>query len=317
MWQIPLLSPVIRDIAGGIRDFIQPKKTTTPPRVSPAPTLSSEAAPEPTVNLQNAGGGGGYSAPAGPSAAAVNPLLASLGQLDPILQNKISGAEQTYKRYMDQYSAQDLLDKEAYDRNLQQVNENLASQRQAGLLNAIRGGEGLRAVLSSLGALAGSGVNTVRRLVGSAANEDIGAANQAFRTNMGNLTQSWQNAEQAARQRRIDAEAQRQADIQNAQAEVLGSRQKILESLANLYGTGAPQGQQYASQATALAPQIAATTAPSVGRYAAPSSLFSPAALETYLAGTKNLNVSTGSGTSATPINSPLYSPARRREELS
>lgn len=312
MWQIPLISPFVRDIVSA---FMPKQQKTEAPKVTQPQALSAPVDSGPTVQLQNTGGGTGYSAPAGPSAASVNPLLASLAQLDPILQNKLSGAEQTYNRYIGQYDTQDALDKAAYEANQQKIAENLAGQRQTGLLNAVRGGEGLRAVLSSLGALAGSGENVVRRLVGLAANSDLGAADKTFATNTENLTQSWQNAEQAQRQRRIDAEAQRQADIQNAQADVLGSRQKILESLANLYGADTSRGQQYASQATSLAPQIAATTAPSVGRYAAPSSLFSPAAIQNYLAGTKNLSVSTD-GASNTPINSPLYSSEKRKDNL-
>lgn len=250
----------------------------------------------------------------GPSAAQVNPLLASLSSLDTILSNRLSNARDTYNRYINQYNDQDALDRQAYDTNVQQNNENLAGDRQAALLNAARGGQGLRSVLSSLGALAGSGVNLIERLVGRAANQDVGQADSTYKTNATNLNTAWGQTEQQQRQRRADADANLFNDEQNARADVLNSRKGILEQLANLYGSGSAKGNQYAGEATSLAPQIAATTKASTAPYAASSSLFSPQSLQTYLAGTKDLNVNT-SGSRQPVINSPAFSTTQRRDD--
>lgn len=245
---------------------------------------------------------------------AANPLLASLGSLDQILGNRLGNAQSTYDRFINQYNEQDALDRQAYDGQVQSNNENLASDRQAGLLNAARGGVGLRSVLSSMGALAGSGSDLISRLIGQAANSDIGQADKTFKTNSSNLNTSWGQAEQQQRQRRSDAGANLQNDQQNARADVLNSRKSIFEQLANVYGTADAKGTQYASQAAALAPQIANTTRASVAPYQAASSLFSPGALQQYLAGTKDLNVNT-SGSTQTPINSPTFAATQRKDD--
>lgn len=254
-------------------------------------------------------------APAGPTAAQLDPLLASLGSLDTILNNRLGNAQSTYDRYINQYNQQDALDRQAFDTQTQTNNEGLASNRQAGLLNAARAGTGLRSVLSGLGGLAGSGSDLINRLVGQAANQDIGQADSAFKTNVTNLNTSWGQAEQQQRQRRADAQANLSNDQQNARADVLNSRKGIYEQLANAYGSTNAKGGEYASKAASLAPQIANTTRASVAPYAAASSSFSPAALTEYLAGTKDLSVNT-SGSKQGVINSPLFSTNKDKDRL-
>lgn len=259
---------------------------------------------------------GGTTAPVGPSQAQVDPLLASLGSLDDILGNKNQQSQAEYNRALQAYKEQEALDRKAYDDNVFQNENTLTSNNQRALLNAANGATGLRGVLSSLGGLAGSGVDVIKRLVGLAANEDTGAARQTFDVNASSLNQSWGQAEREQRQRREDAEANLQNTLQNNKAGVLTSRQSILQQLAGLYGDELPEGRQYASQAAALAAPIAETTRATVAPYAKASSLFSPGQLEDYLAGTKNLSVDTSGGGSRTPINSPVYSANRKKDQL-
>lgn len=254
--------------------------------------------------------------PAAPSAAQTDPLLASLGQLDTILGNKNTQSTQEHDRAVAGYDAQDALDHAAIDQNTHQNEQALTSGNQAALLNAANGSSGLRGVLSSLGALGGSGLEVIKHLVGLAANSDTGSARQTFNTNATSIGQSAAQTSQLEKQRRDDAEATLQNNIQNNQSNVLTSKQSIYQQLANLFGAGTSQGNDYASQATALAAPIAATTRASVAPYAAASSLFSPAALQTYLAGTQNLNASATGPASDTPINSPLYAPTTKKEQV-
>lgn len=254
------------------------------------------------------GGAAGTAAVAGPIAPTAEQLaqpLASLAQLDTILNNKNAQTDAEYNRAIGGYDAQDKLDKQTYDQNDQENNSSLARNNQAALLNATNAGTGLRGVLSSLGGLAGSGENIVRRLVNLAANSDAGAARQTFDTNATQLNTEWQKTDQAEKQRRADADATHADDLQNNKAQVLNSRQSILQQIASLWGAETPQGKNYASQAASLAAPIAETTKATVAPYQAPSSLFSPAALANYLAGTKNLNVSTSIDPSATPVTGP------------
>lgn len=255
-------------------------------------------------------------APAGPSQEQLDPLLASLGSLDEILANKNSQSRAEYNRAIKGYDEQDALDKAAYGKNVFQNENTLTSNNQAALLNAANASTGLRGVLSSLGGLAGSGVDIVRRLVGLAANQDTGAARQTFDVNADNLNTAWSQAEREQRQRRQDAEATLDNNLQNNEAGVLTSRQSIYQQLANLYGDQLPEGKTYASKAAALAAPIAKTTKATVAPYAKASSSFSPAALQSYLAGTQNLNVNTSGGGSETPINSPIFSTGKKKDQL-
>lgn len=245
-------------------------------------------------------------APAGPPASVVDPLLASLDSLDTIRKNRFDAAQKRYNTAIKGYDEAFELDRANYDKQTNQNEDSLAWGRHQALLNAIRGGQGLKGVLSSLGALAGSGMDVVQRLVSNARADDQRGVDTNFQVNADNLMAAWRRAEQEDKQRRLDAKANLENEKQNARADVLNAEQKILMQLAELYGAGTAQGDQYAARASSLAPKIASTTKESIAPYAKASSLFSPAALQEYLAGTKDLNVSTS--TDQTPINSPLYS---------
>jgi hypothetical protein len=169
-----------------------------------------------------------------------------------------------------------------------------------------------------LSALGGSGLNVVQRLVGLAANSDTGAARNTFDQNARDLNQAWSQTTQQEAQRRQDADATLQNNLQNNNAQVLNSRQSIFQQLASLFGAGTSQGNDYASKAAALAPDIAATTKATVAPYAAASSLFTPATLASYLAGTQNLNVNTagGNSNSSPAINSPGFGGSTKKDTL-
>lgn len=260
---------------------------------------------------------GNASATQTPSAAQTAPLLASLASLDAILGNKNAASTAEHDKAIAGYNAQDALDKQAIDQSRQQNEGNYTAGNQAALLNAANASTGLRGLLSSLGGLSGSGVNVVKKLVGLAANSDTGSARQTFDTNATNLSQSAAQTTQQEKQRRDDAEATLANNLQNNQANVLNSKQSIYQSLASLFGPNTAQGDSYGAQAGALAAPIAATTKATVAPYASASSLYSPAALATYLAGTQKLNASAsgGASTATTPINAPGY-PTKKDSSL-
>ena len=247
--------------------------------------------------------------------AASTPLLASLDTLGTVLTNKNQGSHDEFGRAIAGYDAQDALDAQSHDQNVTQNEQTYTKNNQAALLNAANASTGLRGVLSSLGALGGSGLDIVKHLVGLAANSDTGAARSTFDTNATGISQAWSQADQQQKQRRADAGATLDNNLQNNNAQVLNSKQTIFQQLANLFGPGTAEGDNYAGEAAALAPDIAATTKATVAPYASASSLFTPAALKSYLAGTQNLNVATTTAPS-TPINSPSFGP-QKKEQLS
>jgi hypothetical protein len=270
-------------------------------------------ASNPTASIITGGGGA-----AGPTRAQTDPLLASLASLDTILSNKNRQSDDEHTKAIQSYDAQDAIDKQAYDKNVFSNESALTSNNQAALLNAANGSSGLRGVLASLGGLAGSGVDVIKRLVGLAANSDTGAARKTFEVNSDNLAGSWGQAERDQRQRRSEADSTLANNKQNNEANVLTSRQGIFQQLANMFGAGTGEGNTYAGKASELAAPIAATTRATVAPYAKASSMFSPGAMQDYLAGTKNLNVNTAGGDSgAVPINSPAYSSSKKKDTLS
>jgi hypothetical protein len=263
-----------------------------------------------TVSVGGGGGGGGYVAPApvGPTAEQIAPILASIGSLDGILNNKNAQTDAEYAKAIAGYDAADAIDKSNYTEGVVGNEKAYTSNNQKAILNAVNSYGGLRGVMASMGALAGSGKNVISRLVGLAANTDTGASRDNFDANAGALNTNWSKATQAATQRRKDAEATRDNTKQNNQASILTSRQQMLQQLSGMYDPTMAQGKKYAAEATALAAPIAATSRASVAPYAAPDAAYSPAALKTYLAGTQNLNVNTSAGgQSVTPLNSPLF----------
>ena len=289
-----------------------PKKVSTPYPTSPSPEPSPEPSPQPP-----AGNVGQPAAPVGPSRAQLDPLYASLESLGDIRTNRNATTNAEFGRAIEGYDASDAADRASFDQNTQQNERSLTGGNQAALLNAANASTGLRGVLASLGGLSGSGMDVVSRLVGLAANQDTGAARKNFDVNAEGLNQSFSMAEREQRQRRGDAEATRDNNLANNEADVLNSRKSIFESLAKAFGAGTAKGGEYASKAGALAAPIAATTRGSVAPYAKASSTFSPAALKSYLGGTQNLEVNTSGGGSSTPINSAIFSRDQDRDRLS
>lgn len=247
--------------------------------------------------------------------AAANPLFESLKTLDTIRSNKDQGSRDEFGRAIAGYDEQDALDRTNYSTNVAQNETTYTGNNQKALLNAANASTGLRGVLSSMRALGGSGIDIVKRLVGLAANSDTGASRDTFETNATNLNQSFNQAERESRQRRKDAEALLENNLKNNESTVLTTRQGILQQLANTFGAGTAEGAKYAAEAGALAAPIAATTRATIAPYQAASSLYTPAALKTYLAGTQNLDVSTTAG-SQPVINSPLFG-TEKKDKLS
>lgn len=306
-------APLYNGVFVGGHSYYAPAASAQP---AAAPTqsgaVSSPSAPSGAQPGTASTGGGSYggAVSAGPNIALLDkqasPLLSSLSSLDTVLGNRNQQAQDDYDRAITGYNAQDALDKQAYDQNVTQNNQNFTSGNQRALLNAANASTGLRGVLGSLGALAGSGAGVINHLVGNAENSDLGDARGTFDTNARTLSNDFARTDQLEKQRRADAGATLSNAKQNAQADVLNSRQSILQQLANLYGADTSQGVNYANDAAALAGPIANTTRATVAPYQAASSLYSPTALQDYLSGTRNLTVNT-SGGSQTPVNSPSY----------
>ncbi|TXH12301.1 MAG: hypothetical protein E6R03_13095 [Hyphomicrobiaceae bacterium] len=257
-----------------------------------------------------------YGASAGPTSAQVNPLTSALSSTDTVRDNAKTTATSLYNKNVLAYDAEDANDLANYQKQVGQNEGNLAANRWAALLQAAQGGRGLRAVLGSLGALAGTGSTLADRAVTGAANKDIGEAGDTFETNADQLNTAWQETERQQRQRREDAVAARDNELKAADRDWASSKQGILTQLANLFGVGTSRGNTYASEAASLYPTIASNTQQSVAGYQAASPLYSQQALDTYKGGVSDLTVGARTGGVAGGTPGPLVAaPTRRRDE--
>jgi hypothetical protein len=234
-----------------------------------------------------------------PSSAQVNPLLDDINtQLPTTLTNLNNTSQADYDKAIAGYTAQDAIDQANITGNVQSNEQSLTANEHAALINAINGESGLNGELSSIGGLSGSGADVVSGLVGSAEGSDLGSARSTFNTNAATINTAAEATTQAEKQRMDDAAATLANDESNNSTNVLTSQQSIYQQLANLYGTGTAEGNDYAAKAAALTAQITAQSKGTVAGYDTGSSLYTPAALATYLAGTQNLSATTSAPTS-------------------
>lgn len=247
----------------------------------------------------------------------VDAILNSLSALDTIRNQSRTSAQEMYDKNLASYNTAEAESLAAYNKNVGQNESNLAADRQAALLTAAQGGRGLRSVLSAMGALSGTGSVLADRAIAAGANADIGEAQDTFKTNASNLTTAYQGTKREEEQRRNDAAAALQNELRSADLSRAQGRQSAFTNIANLYGLDTAQGGEYAAQASSLYPEIAAASRQEVGKYAAPSNLYSTQALQDYLAGTKDLSVKTAVGNSAnTPALTAAYGRTKREDQI-
>lgn len=249
--------------------------------------------------------------------AQANPLLQALSGLDTTLSNNLKGVRDTYDQQMREYNDRFARDRANWEENVATNEGGLQSQRQNKMLSGARLSQGLNSILASMGALNGTGQFLANQAVEGITNRGLGEATETFQANARNINSAWEEAEQEARNREERAKQIRADQEANVRADILGKRQQILSQLGQLYGPDTAEGARYLGQAGSLYGQIAQTTRPNVAQYQEASSLYSPSALESYLSGIGNTQVtseSRGSG-GGVPVNSPLFAGTRRRRD--
>lgn len=250
-------------------------------------------------------------------AAAANPLIAAYNALTTARDTSNGRARDDYGNTIKQYDDQFGIDQQKYTGQTTQNEQNLTGNRQAALLQAAQGGQGLRAVLAAMGALNGTGSVLADRAIGQAANKDIGEAQNTFETNASSLQNAWADTEAQDKQRRNQANSALQAAFNNNDTSFFNNKIDILGKLANIFGTGSSQGANYSNQAASLYDTVAKIPQGQAVSYTPVSSLYSPQNLASYLAGTNNLQVQTQSGSDAAATPSVVATVSKRKDELS
>lgn len=253
----------------------------------------------------------------GPSAAVLSPLLAALDALGIARDTSNNNAQSDYQNTIKQYNDLFGIDQTKYNGQVTQNEQNLTGNRQAALLQAAQGGQGLRAVLAAMGALNGTGSILADRAIGQAANKDIGDAQNTFETNASSLQGAWADTEAQDKQRRAQADAALRASQNANDTSFYNNKIDILGKLANAYGANTGQGANYANEAASLYGKVAAIPQGQAVSYTPVSNLYNPQNLASYLAGTNNLQVQTQPGSDAGATPSVVATVSKRKDELS
>ena len=193
-----------------------------------------------------------------------------------------------FGRYGEEASGNDANYNEQSDAN----KGNLLRNTQAAMVNAAEGRRGLFGILSSLGALSGSGVTLANRAVQNGANADISGANDTFGENQVTLDTGIRDFRTADERRRQDAEQAAEASRQNLENQVLTTKQKTYSSLADDYSQmgNAGRAKEYADMVAALFPDIARTSVPAAAiNYA--GATYAPGTLNKYVAGSNGTQI--------------------------
>ena len=251
-------------------------------------------------------------------AAAANPLIAAYNALGGARDTANTRARSDYDATINQYNDQFATDRTKYQGQVTQNEQNLTGNRQAALLQASQGGQGLRAVLAAMNALGGTGSILADRAISQAANKDLGQAQNNFETNAATLQGAWADTEAQDKQRRAQANSALQAAYNAADTNYFNNKIDILGKLANVFGADSAQSQNYANQAASLYGTVAKIPQGQAVSYTPVSSLYSPQNLSKYLAGTNDLQVQTQSGSQG-PNTPRVYATVsqKRKDELS
>lgn len=281
---------------------------------------------QPTVNPMNYSTGGATTTPprvpvvdntAALLEARANPLLAAFGALGVARDTSRGAAEADFGNVIKQYDDQFKIDQGRYGEQVTENEKTLTGNRQAARLQAAQGGAGLRAILAAMGALNGTGSILADRAISQAANNDIGDAQNTFETNATTLTNAFADTEAQDRQRRAQAEAARTAAFNNADTSFFNNKIDILGKLANIFGADTARGAGYANEAASLYPEVARIPQGQPVSYTPVSSLYNPATLSKYLAGTNDLTVSTAAGNAQPSAPGVIATVQKRKDELS
>lgn len=191
---------------------------------------------------------------------------AGLGAVDATQQAAIDKINAARDTVVGQYEGDLGTAKTEYGANSDANENDLQSNKQTSLENAVQGRQGLYSTLASLGALNGTGLDLANNAVQKGANTDLTTAADTYATNQRGLDTSYNTYttnEQRAEQKAKDAATN---DITQAQNDAAKSRQAYLTNLANDYQAegNTTQAKNFAAQAAALFPSIAGTNVPTI-----------------------------------------------------
>jgi hypothetical protein len=195
--------------------------------------------------------------------------------------------------------------------------QDLQSNKETALQDAVQGRQGLYGTLASLGALNGDGLTLANNAVAQGANSDLGTAADTYASNANSIAGAYTAYQQQDATRKAQAQAAATNDIEQVQNDQYTAEQKDYNAIANDYQEEGDTGDasKYTALANALQPQISNTNVPTLnigytgGTFTAPS-------LQSYVGQANGTSVQTtpGSNASTSVFNVPGLIAAQKQQ---
>lgn len=175
---------------------------------------------------------------------------------------------------------------------------NKLKNKQNALLAASQGRRGLMGVLSSMGALSGTGSELANKAVATEANTDIGEATDTAANNAVALESAIKKSRDEDTDRKAEAQATAKSKKTALSGNIASQEKTYYEKMAELLAEAGmnTEAGTFLSKAGALSEPIARAGAVTSTQYAPRSAAFTPGSLSDYLAGAGNMTVSTKKG---------------------
>lgn len=280
----------------------------------PNPPRQSAAAPANPNGVP--GGGGGGSAPAKPDRSNdIAVQLAGLNSVDTQTNAGLDAISKALGKLIGQYDTETTANEKNYGDQSTTNQQNLQKGKQSALVNAAQGRQGLFGVLSSLGALNGSGVDLANRAVQKGANDDLSGASDTYSTNQQGLDTAIGTFRQEDKMRRDNANTAAENARTNTRGQGAKSKMAFYSNLANDYSDMGDGGnaKKYTDLAASLYPEVASSNIPN-SDIAYTGAAFTPGTLANYIAGANSTLVSATPSQPGTAVPGLIASPIKKKQ---
>lgn len=270
-------------------------------KAAAAANAPSVAPPGPTNSNGTAGSGS-----ATPKVDKSNDIAlnnSGLSAVDSQTASGIAAIDKAVATLNGQYDTEKTANEKNYQTGSDTNQNNLQKNKQVALVNAAAGRQGLNGTLASLGALNGTGIDLATRAVQKGANEDLEGASSNYATNQSSLDTAIGQFRAEDEKRREDATHSADDAKTNARNKALTTKQTFLTNLSNDYAAegDSANAKKFSDMAAALYPEIAGTSIPT-SNITAQTAAYTPASLQSYLAGSNPTTVKVAPSASGTGV---------------
>lgn len=231
---------------------------------------------------------------------------AGLNEVDNTRDTAINKVNEALGTITGQYEGDLNKAKDSYSSNTDSNQNDLQTNKQVSLENAVEGRKGLYGTLASIGALNGDGVNLANDAVAKGANSDLTTAADNYATNQRGLDTSYNAYVDGTKKAEDKAKTNGANDITQANNDAAKNRQAYLKNLADAYTAQGDEAtaKHYTDQAAALQPTISQTNVPTIDLGYTGSAYTAPT-LSQYVGKANNTTVNTTPSAPGSLLNIP------------